>query len=73
MKVRTRAPQGQFLLERILATEEGVTVEVRGFDLEALEILARRVAEGIEGVPGVTAAAPIVATRIGCPSPITSM
>jgi HAE1 family hydrophobic/amphiphilic exporter-1 len=54
MKIRTRAPQGQFLLERILATEEGVRVEVRGFDLEALDMLARGVAERIGDVPGVT-------------------
>ena len=54
MTIRTRAPQGQFLLERLLASEEGVTVEVRGFDLDTLAILARRVADGIADVPGVT-------------------
>ncbi len=54
MEIRTRAPQGQFLLERILASEEGVTVEVRGFDLETLNLLGRRAAEAIEGVAGVT-------------------
>ncbi len=31
MTIRTRPPQGQFLLERLLASEEGVTVEARGF------------------------------------------
>ena len=54
MAVRTRAPQGQFLLERLLAGEEGITVEVRGFDLETLEILAGRVEAAIADVPGVT-------------------
>ena len=54
MKIRTRAPQGQFLLERILAGEEGVTVEVRGFDLDTLALLAQRVADAIADVPGVT-------------------
>ena len=54
LQIRTRAPQGQFLLERILATVEGVTVEVRGFDLEILDHLARQVAEAIAAVPGVT-------------------
>ncbi|MDX1529670.1 MAG: efflux RND transporter permease subunit, partial [Gammaproteobacteria bacterium] len=54
MKIRVRAPQGQFLLERILASEEGVTVEIRGFDLDTLDLLARRVADGIDDVPGVT-------------------
>jgi HAE1 family hydrophobic/amphiphilic exporter-1 len=54
MKVRVRAPQGQFLLERLLASVEGVTVEIRGFDLDTLGLLARRVADGIADVPGVT-------------------
>jgi HAE1 family hydrophobic/amphiphilic exporter-1 len=54
MVIRTRAPQGQFLLERILAAEEGVTVEVRGFDLDTLAILARQAANAIADVPGVT-------------------
>ncbi|MGC1951917.1 MAG: efflux RND transporter permease subunit [Gammaproteobacteria bacterium] len=54
MKIRTRAPQGQFLLERLLASEEGVTVEVRGFGLDTLEALARQVASGIADVRGVT-------------------
>jgi HAE1 family hydrophobic/amphiphilic exporter-1 len=54
MRIRTRAPQGQFLLERILAGAEGITVEVRGFDLDTLAILAHRVAAAIADVPGVT-------------------
>jgi HAE1 family hydrophobic/amphiphilic exporter-1 len=54
MKIRTRAPQGQFLLERLLASEEGVVVELRGFDLETLGALAQRVAEAIHDVPGIT-------------------
>ncbi len=54
MKIRVRAPQGQFLLERILDTVEGVTVEVRGFDLETLDLLARQVSDAIRGVTGVT-------------------
>lgn len=53
MTVRTRAPQGQFLLERVLGTEEGLTVEVLGSDLETLDLLANRVAQSIAGVPGV--------------------
>src|SRR5690606_10117319 len=31
VEIRTRAPQGQFLMQRVLGTEEGVTVDVRGF------------------------------------------
>lgn len=55
MQVRTRAPQGQFILERLLGSEnEGITVEVRGFDLPILDELARRAAESIETVPGIT-------------------
>jgi HAE1 family hydrophobic/amphiphilic exporter-1 len=54
MTVRTRAPQGQFLLARILGGDEGLTVEVRGFDLDTLDTLASRVAESIVAVPGIT-------------------
>jgi HAE1 family hydrophobic/amphiphilic exporter-1 len=54
MEIRTRAPQGQFLLARILGGDEGLPVEVRGFDLETLDALASRVAELIRDVPGIT-------------------
>jgi HAE1 family hydrophobic/amphiphilic exporter-1 len=54
LTIRTRAPQGQFLLERLLASEEGVQVEVRGFDLDRLDILARQVAAKIADVNGIT-------------------
>jgi hydrophobic/amphiphilic exporter-1 (mainly G- bacteria), HAE1 family len=33
MEIRVRAPQGQFLLERLLGGEEGLTIEIRGYDL----------------------------------------
>ncbi len=54
MTVRTRAPQGQFLLERVLGGEEGLTVEVRGLELARLDELARRAAAIVEQVQGVT-------------------
>ena len=54
MKIRVRAPQGQFLLERLLDTVEGVTVEVRGFDLATLDLLAKQVSATIRDVSGVT-------------------
>lgn len=54
MKIRVRAPQGQFLLERLLDTVEGVTVEVRGFDLATLDLLAKQVSGAIDDVAGVT-------------------
>jgi HAE1 family hydrophobic/amphiphilic exporter-1 len=54
MEIRTRAPQGQFIMERILGGDDGLTVEIRGFDLDILESLAARTAKLIETVPGVT-------------------
>ncbi|MFH1980237.1 MAG: efflux RND transporter permease subunit [Pseudomonadota bacterium] len=54
MEIRVRAPQGQFILERILDSEEGVIVEIRGYDLTTLDALARNVAAAIVDVPGIT-------------------
>lgn len=54
MKIRTRAPQGQFLLERIVGGSDGVTVEIRGFELSVLQALSGTVAEAIKGVEGIT-------------------
>ena len=54
MKIRTRAPQGQFLLERILGGNDGLTIEVIGFELFILEALARKVSEAINDIPGIT-------------------
>ncbi|MGB1109713.1 MAG: efflux RND transporter permease subunit [Gammaproteobacteria bacterium] len=54
MEIRTRAPQGQFLLERLLASEEGIEVEIRGFDLDTLSLLASQVGDAIKDVPGIT-------------------
>jgi HAE1 family hydrophobic/amphiphilic exporter-1 len=54
MTIRTRAPQGQFLLERLLGTTEGLAIEVRGFDLETLDLLAARVVTAVRDVRGVT-------------------
>ena len=54
MEIRTRAPQGQFLLDRLLGTDEGITVDVRGRDLSVLDGLARKAANLMQGVPGIT-------------------
>ena len=54
MEIRTRAPQGQFLLDRLLGGDEGLTVEIRGFALETLDALAVRAAEAMAEVPGIT-------------------
>lgn len=54
MTIRTRAPQGQFLLERLLGSDQGVTVEIRGFDLATLDRLATRVEQALDDIAGVT-------------------
>ena len=54
MEIRVRAPQGQFLLDRLLGGETGLTVEIRGYDLATLDALARRAAALVVEVPGVT-------------------
>ena len=54
MDIRTRAPQGQFLLDRLLGADEGLTIEIRGFDLFALDTLANRAAAAIRDVKGIT-------------------
>ena len=45
MEIRVRAPQGQFLLERLLGGDEGLTIEIRGYELTTLDALAGRVAK----------------------------
>ncbi|MBU0673936.1 MAG: efflux RND transporter permease subunit [Proteobacteria bacterium] len=54
MKVTTRAPQGQFLLERLLGGDQGLTIEIRGFDLATLDALAVRAGRAIADIPGIT-------------------
>lgn len=54
MEIRVRAPQGQFLLERLLGGDEGLTIEIRGYQLETLDALAATVVRTIADVPGVT-------------------
>ncbi len=54
MEIRTRAPQGQFLLDRLLGGDEGLTVEIRGFELATLDALAVRAAEAMADVQGIT-------------------
>ncbi|MCB9762790.1 MAG: efflux RND transporter permease subunit [Alphaproteobacteria bacterium] len=55
MRIRARAPQGSFALNRLLGdSEEGVTIELRGEDLDTLAALSRVVEEAVAAVPGVT-------------------
>jgi HAE1 family hydrophobic/amphiphilic exporter-1 len=52
--IRTREGQGLFLFRIVSGGTERVQVEVRGHDLETSDILAKRVLELVEDVPGVT-------------------
>jgi HAE1 family hydrophobic/amphiphilic exporter-1 len=54
METRVRAPQGQFLLERLLGGDEGLTIEVRGYELATLDALAENVVALVVDVPGIT-------------------
>jgi hydrophobic/amphiphilic exporter-1 (mainly G- bacteria), HAE1 family len=54
MEIRTRAPQGQRLLERIIGGNEGLTIEIRGFELATLDALAAEAAKVVAAVPGIT-------------------
>lgn len=54
MTLRVRAPQGQFLLERILGGDGGLAVEVRGHDLEIMRLLTERAIEAMSNIEGVT-------------------
>ncbi len=65
MTIRTRAPEGQNLLNRILPDGGGLNVEIRGPDLETLDALAQAVAVKAAEVEGVTDADP--GQRTGTP------
>ncbi len=54
MSIRTRAPQGQFLLERLFGGVERVNVEIRGFDLNTLQSLSMLVKKRVAQVAGIT-------------------
>ena len=53
-KVRTRAGQGLFILRIGTGGTDRVQLEVRGYDLEIADELARRVQTVIEGISGIT-------------------
>jgi HAE1 family hydrophobic/amphiphilic exporter-1 len=52
--IRTRAGQGLFILRMASGRADQLQVEVRGYDLQIADALARRVKEVVETVPGVT-------------------
>ena len=54
MTLRVRAPQGQFLLERILGGDGGLAVEIRGHDLEVMRLLTERAIDAMSNIEGVT-------------------
>ena len=54
MTIRTYAPEGQNLLDRILPDGGGLNVEIRGYELDTLDALAKQAALRIADVPGVT-------------------
>ncbi|MDH5638997.1 MAG: efflux RND transporter permease subunit, partial [Nitrospinota bacterium] len=54
MDIRVTAPQGQYLLERLLGGDQGLILEIRGFELDTINALAQRAAKAIAKVPGVT-------------------
>ncbi len=54
MAIRTRAPQGQFLLQRLLGSDNGLAVEIRGFDLKTLDLLAAQVTSSISSIAGIS-------------------
>ncbi len=55
MDIRVQAPQGQFILNRLIGSgQEGLSIEIRGYDLETLDLLADRVLDAIKDVPGIT-------------------
>ncbi len=55
LEIRTRAPQGQRMLERLVGGgDEGITIEVRGHDLAVLDALAAEAERAIADVEGIT-------------------
>ncbi|MEX2212691.1 MAG: efflux RND transporter permease subunit [Phycisphaeraceae bacterium] len=54
MVIRVRASQGNRLLTRLIGGDEGVQIEIRGYEFEVLDAIASRVRDAIKDVSGVT-------------------
>ncbi len=54
VKIRTRAGQGLFILRMGAQGSDRITLDVRGFDIEVADALARRVEAMMAKVPGIT-------------------
>lgn len=52
--IRTRAGQGLFLLRLGTQTTDNISVEVRGYDLQIAQELAKKVDQVVKTVPGIT-------------------
>jgi len=52
--IRTRTGQGLFLLRRGASQTDNISVEVRGYDLDTAQILAREVDRIVQQVSGIT-------------------
>ncbi|MBN2416063.1 efflux RND transporter permease subunit [bacterium] len=52
--IRTRAGQGLFMLRMGSSSTDNISVEVRGYDLDVAQQLARSVEQVIQRVPGIT-------------------
>jgi HAE1 family hydrophobic/amphiphilic exporter-1 len=52
--IRTRAGEGLFVLRMGAQTQSGVSIEIRGYDLETAQALAKRVNEVVGKVRGIT-------------------
>lgn len=54
MRMRVRAPQGSFVLQRLLGGEDDLVVELRGYDFAVLDRLAAQVKEVMADIEGIT-------------------
>ncbi|MDD3642224.1 MAG: efflux RND transporter permease subunit [Candidatus Krumholzibacteria bacterium] len=52
--IRTRAGQGLFILRMGAQSDSGISIEIRGYDLEAAHELAQRVEAAIKTIPSIT-------------------
>lgn len=69
--IRTRAGQGLFILRQVAGGTERIEVEIRGYDLEVADRLARDVKRLVEEVPNVTDT--VLSREIGAPERIISV
>lgn len=54
MEIRVRAPRGQFLLQSLFASGDGLQIEIRGFDTATLARLAEELESAVLDIAGVS-------------------